>query len=110
MVSVLRYGAHSAELDRLQLEAHLAVTGVAPEDVVTDRFLARMVVAGTAPRPVNGGLAGRPGVADTGLENVFLAGDWVGPDGMLADAALSSGAVAAARAVRAADRSSTMVA
>jgi phytoene dehydrogenase-like protein len=110
VVSVIRYGARSAELDRPDLEAHLRTTGVAADDVIHDRFLARMVVAGTAPSPANGGLAGRPRVTDTGLGNVYLAGDWVGPDGMLADAALSSGAAAARLAVRSADGAATMVA
>jgi predicted NAD/FAD-dependent oxidoreductase len=32
-----------------------------------------------------------------GIDNVVLAGDWVGPDGMLADAATSSGLAAAHR-------------
>jgi pyruvate/2-oxoglutarate dehydrogenase complex dihydrolipoamide dehydrogenase (E3) component len=37
----------------------------------------------------------------TGLPGVYLAGDWVGPAGLLADAALASGHDAARRAVQA---------
>jgi len=47
-----------------------------------------------------GGFPGRPSGRVPGLENVFLAGDWVGSVGQLADAAIAS-AVDAARAVAA---------
>ena len=53
-----------------------------------------MVACGTLPTPETGGMAGRPGVVDTGLDGVFAAGDWVGPTGHLADAALVSGEAA----------------
>jgi phytoene dehydrogenase-like protein len=115
VVSVLRYGATTPDADRADMEAFLGYAGVGEDDVVTRRFLARMVVTATAPAPRNGGLAGRPGVADTGVANVFMAGDWVGPDGLLADASLASGRAAAERAVAAAGsgrstgRSATMV-
>ena len=99
VVSVIRYGARSAEQDRPQLEAHLRVLGVDDGDVVASRFLARMVVAGTSPSPGSGGLRGRPGVDATGLPGVYLAGDWVGPCGLLADAALASGEAAAQAAL-----------
>ena len=62
-----------------------------------------MVVTGAIPTAANGGLAGRPGAEVPGLPGAFVAGDWVGPVGMLADAALASGAhagrLAAARSV-----------
>jgi pyruvate/2-oxoglutarate dehydrogenase complex dihydrolipoamide dehydrogenase (E3) component len=48
-----------------------------------------------------GGLAGRPSITATGVPRVFLAGDWVGPEGLLADAALASGHAAARAALRA---------
>ena len=91
VVAVIRYGARSAEEDRPQLEGWLPHLGVRPEDVAVSRFLARMTVVGAAPRAVNGGLAGRPAITATGIPGVFLAGDWVGPEGMLVDAALASG-------------------
>ncbi|HEU4538221.1 MAG TPA: hypothetical protein VFS00_29065, partial [Polyangiaceae bacterium] len=47
-----------------------------------------------------GGYAGRPDVADTDVEGVFLAGDWVGPTGMLLDAALASAKRAASECAR----------
>ena len=63
-----------------------------------DRFLPRMVAVSAIPTPAGGGLAGRPEV-DWG-EGLYLAGDWVGPEGWLVDAAISSGAAAAAAALR----------
>jgi hypothetical protein len=49
-----------------------------------------MTVVGAVPVP-GVGLAGRVDVGDTGHEGVLVAGDWVGPHGHLADAALASG-------------------
>jgi phytoene dehydrogenase-like protein len=101
VVAAVRYGATGAKADRAALEAHLVRAGVREEDVVTSRFLARMVVAGAAPVAARGGLGGRPAVDATGLPGVYLAGDWVGSAGLLADAALASGHAAALRAVQA---------
>jgi len=41
--------------------------------------------------PRAGGLARRPDATAAEAPGVLLAGDWVGPEGMLADAALASG-------------------
>jgi phytoene dehydrogenase-like protein len=68
------------------------------EHATLQRFLPRMVAVSAIPSPVTGGLAGRPGV-DRG-EGLYLAGDWLGPEGWLVDAAISSGAAAAAAALR----------
>lgn len=73
-------------------------------ELVTDRFLPGATVAGALPLAAQGGLAGRPGVELTGQPGLFLAGDWVGARGLLADASLASGreaGVAAARCARA---------
>ena len=104
VVGVLRYGARSAELDRPDLDAHRRLCGVADEDIVFERFLASMTVAGTMPRAEAGGMPGRPTVGDTGTPGIHLAGDWVGPDGLLADASLASGHAAGRRALDALDR------
>jgi phytoene dehydrogenase-like protein len=104
VVGVLRYGARSAAEDREELDAHRRLAGVADDDIVVERFLASMTVASTAPRPERGGLRGRPGTDATGTPGIHLAGDWVGPDGLLADAALASGAAAARQALSGLDR------
>jgi hypothetical protein len=54
------------------------------------------------PRASAGGLAGRPASRVAGIDGLFLAGDWIGSVGMLADAALSSGREAGRSAARAA--------
>ena len=68
------------------------------ERVIERRFLPRMIVAHDLPRARAGGVASRPPVAVADAPGVFIAGDWVGPAGMLADAAVGS-AVEAARLV-----------
>ena len=59
------------------------------------RFLPGMTVAHGLPRAQEDGLSGRPAVAVPERPNVFLAGDWVGASGMLADASAASAAEAA---------------
>ena len=54
------------------------------------RFLPQLTVAHGLPRAQEDGLLGRPAVAVPERPNVFLAGDWVGPEGMLADASAAS--------------------
>lgn len=66
--------------------------------LVFDRFLPRMVPVSAITTPATGGLGGRPAV-DRG-DGLYLAGDWVGPEGWLVDAAIASGAAAAAAALR----------
>ena len=66
--------------------------------VLFQRFLPRMVAVSAIATSEGGGLAGRPAV-ERG-DGLFLAGDWVGPEGWLLDAAISSAAAAAAAAVR----------
>ncbi len=58
--------------------------------VVRRRFLPSLTVAQHVPLAGNGGLGARPGPAVPGVEGLFVVGDWVGPTGLLADAALAS--------------------
>lgn len=108
VVGAVRYGARDASADRADLERHLGAAGVPWEDAMVSRFLAKMVVAGAAPRAGAGGLSGRPAVTASGISGVHLAGDWVGDQGILADASLASARTAARLAVRALDASPTM--
>ncbi|MFN8024609.1 MAG: FAD-dependent oxidoreductase [Acidimicrobiales bacterium] len=103
LVSVMRYhspGRPIADPETVaaQLRTHAWRSGVDPADVVVDRFLHRLVVAHGAPTAAAGGLAGRPRADALGLPGVLLAGDWVGPEGLLADAAVASGVEAGRRA------------
>ena len=54
------------------------------------RYLPKMVVTHALPTARDGGLRGRFGPAVPDVPGVFVAGDWVGPRGLLADAALAS--------------------
>jgi len=65
-------------------------------DVLVDRqYLPRIEAVGALPTAAGGGFAGRPGPRVPGLENLYLAGDWVGPEGFLADASAASARSAA---------------
>lgn len=109
LASVIRYGARGADVDRTDLEAHARLAGIDPDAAVVTRYLARMTVAGAQPEAHLGGLAARPAVTATGQRAITICGDWVGPEGMLADASLASGAAAGRAALHAA-RSGTLVA
>ncbi|MGF1596879.1 MAG: phytoene desaturase family protein [Acidimicrobiales bacterium] len=65
------------------------------ERLTTARFHHRLTVANALPTPEGGGTAGRAAVAVTDRPGLFLAGDWVGTEGHLADTSLASAATAA---------------
>ncbi|MHB8289998.1 MAG: FAD-dependent oxidoreductase [Acidimicrobiales bacterium] len=98
VVHVMRYGARTSAEDRGQLWALARRCGINQHDVAVQRFLHEMKVCPALPRP-GSGLAGRPAIDATGTAGVFLAGDWVGPAGLLADASLASGEAAGRAAV-----------
>jgi phytoene dehydrogenase-like protein len=82
---------------RAGLEAVLDVHQPDWRDHVVDaRYVPRSVVTGDHPRPATRGTSGRPSVDAAAVRGLAVAGDWVGPDGVLADASLLSGAAAAA--------------
>jgi phytoene dehydrogenase-like protein len=61
--------------------------------VVDRRFLPRMTV--TNALVTVGGLQSRPSCAVPGVTGLYIAGDWVGSEGQLADASFASGKTAA---------------
>lgn len=63
--------------------------------LVHRRFLPEMVVSNAVVTADSGALAGRPGPAVPDVPGLYVAGDWVGPEGMLADASLASARQAA---------------
>lgn len=71
------------------------------EAVAARRFLPKMTVAHHIPTAADGGYEGRPSVAVPEIADLYVAGDWVGDQGMLADASLASAKRAAELAVRA---------
>ncbi len=98
VVHLMRYGTTAAADDRQILEALALRAGLTPEGTLWSRFFAHLKVVSGAPTASLGGMAGRPGVSATGLPGCFLAGDWVGPVGWLADASFASGEHAGALA------------
>jgi glycine/D-amino acid oxidase-like deaminating enzyme len=87
----------SPECARAELEEHARMAGIDVDGAAHARYLHQMTVCGALPAP-GIGLAGRVDVGDTGHDGVLVAGDWVGPHGHLADAALASGEAAGRRA------------
>ncbi len=93
--AVVQYLGESDEPDMAALDAFARHAGVRDDDVVVSRRLHRMTASTSIPTAIRGGLVGRPNITDSGHDNVFLAGDWVGPTGQLADASVASGRAAA---------------
>ncbi|HYH45430.1 MAG TPA: NAD(P)/FAD-dependent oxidoreductase [Thermoanaerobaculia bacterium] len=60
------------------------------EVLVNRQYLPRIEAVGALPTAESGGFAGRPGPRVPGLEDLYLAGDWVGPEGFLVDASVAS--------------------
>jgi phytoene dehydrogenase-like protein len=78
--------AHERQLEAL---ADLVQPGWRDE-LAARRYLPNMTVVSTTPSPESGALAGRPGPGVPGIAGLYVAGDWVGSEGWLADAALAS--------------------
>ena len=82
--------------DERGLEEFLDLTLPGWRDVVVRRvFLPRLTAVNALPTAARGGLAGRPGPRVAGVTNLYLAGDWVGSEGFLADASMASARQAA---------------
>lgn len=88
----------SAARDRLRRFASYA--GVGGEQIVEERYLHRMTVVTSLATADDGGLDSRPVVKVPDRDGVFVAGDWVGRRGHLADAVVASAEEAALAAVR----------
>lgn len=107
LVHACRYLAPDETPDREALRAELEATlsRLQPgweAHVARLHFQPALPVAHALPRADAGGLAGRPGPALPGCPGLFVAGDWVGARGLLADASLASGAEAGRAAAAAA--------
>ena len=61
------------------------------DHVVDARYVPRSMVCGDHARVDTCGVRGRPGTQVAGVDGLAIVGDWIGPDGMLADAAILSG-------------------
>ncbi|MBS1786182.1 MAG: NAD(P)/FAD-dependent oxidoreductase [Acidobacteria bacterium] len=67
--------------------------------MIERRFMPSLTVVNALATAKQGGLSGRPGPAVPGIEGLFVAGDWVGTEGWLADASVASGKHAAQLAI-----------
>ena len=105
LVTVARYHRPADDLDHESSKAlllrHAERAGIARADIVLERYLHRVAVTHGMPRAVSGGLAGRPPVDVAGHPGLFVAGDWVGDKGLLADASAHSATRAVAAIVAA---------
>jgi phytoene dehydrogenase-like protein len=99
LIHCARYLAPKEQPDRAELQAQLEslVDAMQPgwrEHVRSQRLLTELVVVNALLSVDLGGEAGRPGPAVPGCAGLFVAGDWVGPRGQLADASFASGRAA----------------
>lgn len=78
--------------------------------VVKERFLPNMIVYNALVGASQGGIYGRPDVKVPGTENLYIVGDWVGPEGLLADASLASAKRAAEKILRKRDKKEELAA
>lgn len=83
--------------DRLELENLLDMIQPGWRNlVVRQRFMPNMIASNTVLYHTEGRiLEKRPDVNVPGADNLYIIGDWVGPDGMLADTSFASAKIAA---------------
>ncbi len=83
--------ASDPKSDERELEALLDLVQPGWRDALVERrFLPNMVVCNGLTTAVQGGAAGRPGPAVPDVKNLYVVGDWVGAEGLLADTSLAS--------------------
>ena len=86
----------SAQAVEQELENLLDLIQPGWREVISEkRFLPSMTVSHAIVDAERGGYSGRPGPAVPGINGLFVAGDWVGKTGMLADASFASAKCAA---------------
>lgn len=92
MVHVAKYlGGSGTEPTEAELEAVMdALQPGWRAHVVARRFRPALTVSAGLPQAAKGGLSGRPSVEVPHVGGLYRVGDWVGAEGMLADAALAS--------------------
>jgi phytoene dehydrogenase-like protein len=94
-------GASGSAADARQLERALDLLQPGWRDrVLHRRFLPTVTVSHALVSADTGGFAGRRAGFVPAVHNLFLAGDWIGPVGQLADASIASGVAAARRVAR----------
>ena len=103
VVHVMKYLSPDESTEAVEQELERYFDRVQPGwrgHVLKRRTLPNMLVAPDVPQARTCGLSGRPGVDVAGIPGVFVAGDWVGGEGQLADAAAASADRAARSAIQ----------
>ena len=100
MIHVAKYLAPNAKESAKSVEQELEqfLDLLQPEwqtSLIEKRFLPEMTVANAVVDAEREGFAGRPSPAVPNVNGLFIAGDWVGAEGMLADASFASAKQAA---------------
>jgi phytoene dehydrogenase-like protein len=100
LVQVARYLAPTESPSREELESQFdAILDLMQPGwrahQVTRRLMRDLVVVHDLPRAARAGLRGRTRCDVTGISNLWLAGDWIGPEGMLVDGSFASARAAA---------------
>ncbi|MFP2905085.1 phytoene desaturase family protein [Pyxidicoccus sp. 3LFB2] len=92
MVHVMKYlGGTDTQAREAELEAVMDVLQPGWRAyVVARRFRPTLRVSHLLPSAKSGGLAGRPTAKVPHVSGLYRVGDWVGPEGMLADASFAS--------------------
>jgi len=106
LIHVMKYLGSTHEsnpsTDKLGLEAFLdAIQPGWRNVVVRQRFLPSMVVYNAIVTAGQGGTIGRPDTKVPKTENLYIVGDWVGSEGLLADASFASATRAAEQILKA---------
>lgn len=89
---------HSDSIEAVERELESLLDLVQPgwrEAVVYRRFLPDMIVMNAMPLASHEGVRGRPGPEVKDVPGLFVVGDWVGEEGLLADASFASARQAA---------------
>jgi hypothetical protein len=98
LIHVLRYqGAAPTNASENERELEGLLDLLQPgwrDELVTRRFMPEITVSSALPSVAWEQSEGPRGPAVPGTGGLFVAGDWVGPDGMLADRAIMSGKAA----------------
>jgi phytoene dehydrogenase-like protein len=91
LIHVMEYLTPDRKGDEARLEALLDRMQPGWRDVVVERrFLPSLIASNALVTAAGGGLAGRPGPEVPSIAGLYVAGDWVGAEGLLADASLAS--------------------
>ena len=106
LIHVMKYLGSTHEsnptTDKLELETFLdAIQPGWRNVVVRQRFLPVMVVYNAIVTAEQGGTLGRPDTKVPETENLYIIGDWIGSEGLLADASFASAKRAAEQILKA---------